>query len=733
MSRRKQGSNPQHRSSLTEDGSEMEAVTAAMWEKAGPFPGQSDLLTCGQCRCTFPLRHILSFIEHKRMQCDPSKYCQARRSRSRSPSPISDMTELSPLLSDTEAKTRVTGPLVKREISVQSDSEPSCYICTTCNDEFTSAWFLLHHAQNIHRLQIYLSSDDDSSPLVKQIDNCFYRGTSLLPQPCDLSDHRRSSTTSSVEEAPQAPRERLDVHGHTSLMNAFTFSEKDLSENAQRFHFGINPIAIHRGNREKTFMPFQATSVQEEALNFSTKLRELAGNSFPHSPGLACQAQAHSPFRQVHPGVLSEDEALDLKRRSCEFCGKTFKSLSNLVVHRRSHTGEKPYQCRFCDHACTQSSKLKRHMKVHRLKETMSIGDDSNVDTDLERLENCPQDDDDEEEGYEIDDQGKSDKDNRISGKEELQDQGDQDSLQDPPMCISFILSEKYSKNKKPMNESETGMGTGSPYQQNKASENAQRPVLFTASPGFYHSKESTMEHKAQDGVAFTGSIRAPEFSLPKRLHPSPENLLSYIKKRVKLEHDSEPLVPLLPPALHSFYSQWFTNCSDSQNLVKELFPSYREVRPPFFNNSSESSFDPGNSQAVTGDDSSEEALSSESGIASGNCTPKQNGLDRGGSKRSDTCEFCGKVFRNSSNLTVHRRSHTGERPYHCQLCNYACAQSSKLTRHMKTHLQDGKPAFQCEKCNIPFSVFSTLEKHMKKYHGATLSCTELNRAKDVD
>ena len=50
------------------------------------------------------------------------------------------------------------------------------------------------------------------------------------------------------------------------------------------------------------------------------------------------------------------------------------------------------------------------------------------------------------------------------------------------------------------------------------------------------------------------------------------------------------------------------------------------------------------------------------------------------------SCEFCGKVFKNCSNLTVHRRSHTGEKPYKCEMCPYSCAQSSKLTRHMKTH-----------------------------------------------
>jgi hypothetical protein len=29
--------------------------------------------------------------------------------------------------------------------------------------------------------------------------------------------------------------------------------------------------------------------------------------------------------------------------------------------------------------------------------------------------------------------------------------------------------------------------------------------------------------------------------------------------------------------------------------------------------------------------------------------------------RRNDTCEYCGKVFKNCSNLTVHRRSHTGK------------------------------------------------------------------------
>lgn len=52
-------------------------------------------------------------------------------------------------------------------------------------------------------------------------------------------------------------------------------------------------------------------------------------------------------------------------RYSCEDCGKSFKSRSDLISHARTHTGEKPLTCKECGKKFAHSSNLRSHERTH--------------------------------------------------------------------------------------------------------------------------------------------------------------------------------------------------------------------------------------------------------------------------------------------------------------------------------------------------------------------------------
>ncbi|XP_033150393.1 AF4/FMR2 family member 4 [Drosophila busckii] len=390
-----------------------------------------------------------------------------------------------------------------------------------------------------------------------------------------------------------------------------------------------------------------------------------------------------------------QEEAAQL---SCSYCDKKFRYEHNLIIHQRTHTGEKPYKCTACDFECSHIQKLMKHMRVHRspaqeqdlgsnadsLETNEDNGDDSEVEEDeeLEAEGEGEEDEEDEDDCEDVDYEAEDlSVNNRIDGKSQSP------KTQGSSSGATSLVGELMDK---------FGLSNIAQYSEayKQALQESGRKEAAAVAAAAAAAAHVDNNNRAANGLPVAALRLRDEFA--KNCNMFQAQAAAHAAQQQQQQQQEVPgagaagQVPLFNP---------FPNPFELSKRIKMDGGDWWSMSSALHRN--EALF--------------ENLKLKPLGLGGANSLLQGPLLKKESRQRNDTCEFCGKVFKNCSNLTVHRRSHTGEKPYKCELCSYACAQSSKLTRHMKTHGRTGKDVYRCRFCDMPFSVPSTLEKHMRK------------------
>ncbi|XP_077383751.1 uncharacterized protein LOC144022647 isoform X2 [Festucalex cinctus] len=95
----------------------------------------------------------------------------------------------------------------------------------------------------------------------------------------------------------------------------------------------------------------------------------------------------------------------------------------------------------------------------------------------------------------------------------------------------------------------------------------------------------------------------------------------------------------------------------------------------------------------------------------------KLNKLDNRSDPRSYLCPSCGRLFRHMGRLRAHMLTHAPHQSYTCSSCGKTLQNWTKLWRHQRVHRQR-RGRFTCALCGKGFRFVQSYKKHMSEHPG---------------
>lgn len=224
-------------------------------------------------------------------------------------------------------------------------------------------------AEDLSRLTFVKPSLPEHSDIDKSLGiNDQKEAQSETPESCDppvnADEQRVDSSSVDIVSAPENPPEPITVKSENTEMglNAITpVSASQTSQNSADTSVKL-PIREHvvfrckKGGKRKRRV-IKALLISNNQVEKQEPSPEVEQKPDPGDVKTEASSDVQDNIIYVKKGGKN--------MLKCSYCGRLFKFLSQLVVHQRIHTGERPFKCNECGKGFTKNSNLNLHLKMH--------------------------------------------------------------------------------------------------------------------------------------------------------------------------------------------------------------------------------------------------------------------------------------------------------------------------------------------------------------------------------
>lgn len=164
------------------------------------------------------------------------------------------------------------------------------------------------------------------------------------------------------QEAPSSTSYGMDVIS-TSSPPGNAVSTTDgvgglLNGRYPHYSLGLKPDGLCSPDRLMGYPHAHTTTVTPISKSKRSRAKAKQSSSGMHGGGLSFQSATAAELS----GLLGKEKPV----HRCGICNRGFLNKSNIKVHLRTHTGEKPFRCDVCAKAFRQKAHLIKHQQIHK-------------------------------------------------------------------------------------------------------------------------------------------------------------------------------------------------------------------------------------------------------------------------------------------------------------------------------------------------------------------------------